>query len=367
MKRSLLAATVVLLLGGVAVHRLTADVNKSAEQQYDDLVDNFNKFAQLVEAALIADAPQSPEAVKKAYQEKLAAPLKQLLADAEKLAVEKEATDQHKQTALQVKLRLVQLGSQQDLEFAKEIVKANPGSDFAAMAEAQVFLQKMKAGLALKEMKTELEGFTQRYEETGYPIQLYSAAAGFLQSQDKTKEAIDVCETAIGKFADNPYVSQLRDIHVKLKMIGNPIELSGPTLAGSQFDIKALKGKVVLVDFWATWCGPCVKSMPAVVRLHKKYHEQGFEVVGVSLDDNKKELDEFVQKHEMSWPQIIFDEPEKMAWKNPLAAKFAVNAIPRMILVGRDGNVVSAEIYGEEEIEAAVQRELAKTDKPLAN
>src|SRR2546428_11372592 len=74
---------------------------------------------------------------------------------------------------------------------------------------------------------------------------------------------------------------------------------------GREVDLAKLKGKVVLVDFWATWCGPCVGEVPHVVETYKKFHDKGFEIVGISLDQNKDALVNFTKSHGMTWPQYF--------------------------------------------------------------
>ena len=129
-------------------------------------------------------------------------------------------------------------------------------------------------------------------------------------------------------------------------------------LDGKPLSVAALKGKVVLVDFWATWCGPCKAELPNVIEAYKKYHPQGFEIVGVSLDSDRAKLDDFLKKHDgMAWPQYFDGE----GWQNKLAQKYAVESIPFAVLVGPDGKIIDkGENLRGEALAVAVGKALGK-------
>jgi thiol-disulfide isomerase/thioredoxin len=121
----------------------------------------------------------------------------------------------------------------------------------------------------------------------------------------------------------------------KLEAVGKPVDIHFTAQDGKDVDLGKLKGKVVLIDFWATWCAPCVGEIPHVKETYDKLHAKGFEIVGISLDREKDSLTEFVAGHHMEWPQY-FDGQE---WQNKFAAQFHIESIPAMWLVDKNGNL----------------------------
>src|SRR5215213_9705262 len=114
-------------------------------------------------------------------------------------------------------------------------------------------------------------------------------------------------------------------------------------LDGKPLSVAGLKGKVVLIDFWATWCGPCVAELPNVLKAYEKYHGQGFEIIGISLDQDKEKLTSFMKEKKMTWPQYF----DGKGWQNKLAGKYGVDSIPMTYLVDKEGKIIASELRGE--------------------
>lgn len=180
-----------------------------------------------------------------------------------------------------------------------------------------------------------------------------SLSARLYQAADKNDEAIK-CYQEVAKLlakGDNPQISgsaeKLEGAIRQLKLVGNPIDIKGKLVDGKTFDWAKYKGKVVLVDFWATWCGPCVEELPNVKEVYEKYHDQGFDVVGISLDDDRETLDAFLEKEHIRWPILFSSDPAATGWEHPMATYFGISSIPATILVDRQGKVVTLSARGE--------------------
>ena len=113
---------------------------------------------------------------------------------------------------------------------------------------------------------------------------------------------------------------------------------------------------MVLIDFWATWCGPCVAELPNVLKAYNDLHPKGFEIIGISLDQDKAKLEAFVKERGMAWPQYF----DGKGWGNEISTRYGINSIPAMWLVNKKGMVVSTN--AREDLAAEVAKLLAEPD-----
>jgi len=185
-------------------------------------------------------------------------------------------------------------------------------------------------------------------------MEKHPASLAWIFFQDKLDmtndfEIIDKTDAANFKaYPENIFVKQRhQQVEVERKTaIGSQapeIALNDPD--GIQRKLSSLKGKVVLVDFWASWCGPCRKENPNVVRIYNTYHEKGFEVFSVSLDKDRASWLAAITKDNLIWPNHVSD---LLYWKSAGAATYGVTAIPYTVLIDKKGKIVAKKLRGEE-------------------
>ena len=121
-------------------------------------------------------------------------------------------------------------------------------------------------------------------------------------------------------------------------------ELILPTPNDKELALSSLRGKIVLIDFWASWCGPCRKEMPNVKRCYEKYKNKGFVILGVSLDKNRDEWLEAIDKDGLTWPQVS----DLKFWQSEAVQIYAVQSIPYTVLIDKAGKIIATDLRGAE-------------------
>jgi thiol-disulfide isomerase/thioredoxin len=207
----------------------------------------------------------------------------------------------------------------------------------------------------------------------------FAQYAQVLEYRDAYPEAVAVYEKLKERMAqsDDEAVRESADqfdgIIRRLGLFGKKVDLQGEYLDGSKVDWEKYRGKYVLVDFWATWCGPCIQEIPNVIANYEKYHDKGFDVLAISLDGsrspepeaieaNKQSVAAFIENNKLPWRTMYSSDPDATGWKHPMATNLGIAGIPFAMLVDPEGKVISFNARGEA-LGELLEKNLGKVDE----
>lgn len=182
-------------------------------------------------------------------------------------------------------------------------------------------------------------------DSRAYQLALAGITAG-LKSRDHTN-FVPFAKQYVEKY-EEAYPNAVKPLKIQLEQSkafvigGEAPDFSQVSPEGASISLSDLKGKIVLVDFWASWCGPCRRENPNVVRMYNKYKDKGFEILGVSLDSNKDRWVAAIAKDGLTWPQIS----DLKGWANAAAQLYGVTSIPQTVLVDKDGKILARNLRG---------------------
>lgn len=255
---------------------------------------------------------------------------------------------------------LARLASDGDEEAAKEIeafLKKMRSHQLAEIREfattqyllAMVMSPRISQEAVREELVREAVAFFKE-SMTRQRLQIASSVAERLEYQQQNEAAGKLFEGIAGVLqgSQDPQIQALatpyRGFARRARLPSSKLTvLKGATVDGKTFDWSAYKGKVVLIDFWATWCKPCRDELPNVKRNYFRYHDRGFDVVGISLDRERSKLTRFLQSSPLPWTNLFHPT---FTESHPMADHYGVKGIPFTILVGRDGKVIATNVRG---------------------
>ncbi len=203
-----------------------------------------------------------------------------------------------------------------------------------------------------------------------YPTDERAAQLIYVLAQEASENEAKVgyYRMLIENHGDTQFAEMAQGSMNQLERVGKPFELSFTPLRGEEtMSVQEdLKGKVVVIDFWATWCGPCIAEMPKMKKLYAEYKEKGVEFIGVSLDSpedegGKDKLMAYVEENDIQWPQYY----QGQGWQSEFSRSWGVSGIPTLFIIDADGNLHSTEARGQ--LETLIPKLIEQRDSKQAS
>lgn len=220
-------------------------------------------------------------------------------------------------------------------------------ADYQAISSEYVVRQTPTADFAkVQEWYLEsLSGFVERYPTTPEAAQAWLQLALSKEFEDKEREALGFYKKVASAFPRTDAGEKAAGAVRRLESVGQRIELQGTTIDGEPFKLSDLRGKPVILHYWATWCEPCKQDMKLLRRLQASYQKAGLQLVGVNVDVTRVLATGYLKETPLTWTQLFDDGGLE---SSPLAKAFGVQTLPTMMLVDKDGKVVRHNVRAAE-------------------
>jgi peroxiredoxin/predicted negative regulator of RcsB-dependent stress response len=228
----------------------------------------------------------------------------------------------------------------------RQYLKSDPDGPVKALAQIILTMGRAQAGQfdeALKRFRELMQGISQNEQEefaASFSDNLATAAI----TAGEFGIAREVYTALLSRFSDSPNLRQKVQQDLKrLDKVGKPApSFASEDIAGKTVRLEAYRGKYVLIDFWATWCAPCIADLPRLQAAYRTYHDAGFDIIGISLDESKTAVVDFAKARNIPWPQL-----HNASGSADLVDGFGVSSIPATYLIDPAGTIIRLDMRGK--------------------
>ncbi len=245
-----------------------------------------------------------------------------------------------------------------DISTEADAPSTQPATEAKKSAEA--LYAGVQAATDLPQALAAAELFVEAYPEDERSAQLLYVLGDYAE---ETEEKSAYLGKLVELHPESEFAVMAKAGMKQMEKIGQPFELTfTPLRSDEEMSLQEdLAGKVVVIDFWATWCGPCIAEMPKMKKLYAEYKDQGVEFIGVSLDapeaeGGKDKLMAYVEENDIAWPQYY----QGNGWQSEFSKSWGVNAIPQLFIIDAEGKLHSTEARGQ--LETLIPKLIAERD-----
>jgi peroxiredoxin len=231
-------------------------------------------------------------------------------------------------------------------DLGRQYLKADPEGPVKALAQIVQTMARAQAGRygdALARFRELIKGLDPNEQEE-FATSFSDSFAGQAIVAGEYQIARQAYAALLDRFGESPNLRQKVQGDLKrLDQVGKTAPtFTADDIQGRAIRSDALRGKYVLLDFWATWCGPCIAELPRLQAAYRSYHDAGFEILGVSLDESKEAVVDFVKARKIPWPQV-----HGASGAGDLVQAFGVSTIPATYLIDPEGTIIRLDLRGK--------------------
>lgn len=251
--------------------------------------------------------------------------------------------------------QLIETAEKRLLEFVSEY-PGTPSEGSARVMLGQLYSNTGRGEEAIKQLDAYIEADYEKNEREEQMARVHLGNAYL--AEERFAEAGKVFEELAADESLGTRIREMASTNLerigtlrKLKIGSEAIPFAATDIEGEDLSLSDYRGKVVLLDFWATWCAPCRAEMPNVKEVYSEYHDDGFEIIGVSMDQDRGALDRYIDEENIEWRQIF----DGKGWKAELGRLYAVSSIPSTFLLDSQGRIRYKNLRGDD-LEKAVEK-----------